>query len=927
MDNKDPLQTSEQDPQLQESNQNGSGTVSPEDKTVLLSEEDDATRVLADPESAPEGPTAPTPDIESVEQAGAQSQQMAGSDDATVLREPQEDETILREPAADDDATILNVDVDDDATVISDNEPRGDSTYIASVGTQHKKTAGSSDAGRLLKNRFVLEQKIGSGGMADVYKALDLRQQEARDRNPYVAIKILKEDFAKHKDAFISLQREASKTRGMPHKNIMAVYDFDVEGDTVFMAMELLTGEPLDDYLKRHPEGLEREIAWSLTRDICEGLIMAHSKNIVHSDFKPGNIYFTEENTAKILDFGIARAAENPGESSGGGDETVFDAGSLGALTPTYASYEMLTGQTPTKSDDVFAVALVAYEMFTGKHPYGRTPADKALERGLVPERIPFMKRRHWKALLKGLAIKNEDRTQTMEEFLEGMFSEDFPFVRYGVIGVVASAIIGYGAYTQLTEGPVQDEALIGAQQALDLRKEDFRELLTDSTFTAQWEEDIREGLDDINDANESLMKDYSQLPDPDLPSYQNRVQQLYAEEVQRLRQQYEQEIDQPGKELDPADLLATAQGYLETMKNQYNFDPQMSLAQDGSLKLAIRTRDSERKRDAAEKERQRQEELRLAREAKNKAESEARAQQQENEYNQTMAALTEQMKCKKTFKDKDGMAGSVKLLQEKHAEKFALVREDILAGMAKCITKNRIQNPDAAKGSRLAVMAMFPGERSISSIKIQARDACRSRSLVGKGARNKKCQDPLQFGGKGPELVVIPKSKDFNVFAIGKTELKIGEYNVYCKETGCQQLTGSNSLPATNLSIEQINSYLNWISEQSGRSYRLPTVAEWHYAASTNKKESVNVNVNCTVNSRGVRLGDKLVKTLSGKPNGWGLYHHIGNAQELAVEGEGFAALGGAHTDAKKECTVDKKIAHTGTGDAVTGIRVYRQI
>ncbi len=898
MENKDPAKSSAPQPGVpEEPGDTARGAA--DDKTVLLPKANERVSTRGNP----------------------------ADDDATVLREPEADDdaTVLRSDV-EDDATVINADLDDDATVLANNEPRSDSTYIASIGAESKRVRGSSDAGRLLKNRFVLEQKIGSGGMADVYKALDLRQQEARDRNPYVAIKILKEDFAKHKDAFISLQREASKTRGMPHKNIMAVYDFDVEGDTVFMAMELLTGEPLDDYLKKHPEGLERETAWNLTRDICEGLIMAHSKNIVHSDFKPGNIYFTEEKTAKILDFGIARAAENPGESSGG-DETVFDAGSLGALTPTYASYEMLTGQTPTKSDDVYAVALVAYEMFTGKHPYGRTPADKALDRGLVPERIPFMKRRHWKALLKGMAIKNEDRTQTVEEFMEGMFSEDFPILRWASVGLVAAAIIGYGAYTQLTGGTVKDEALIGAQQELGLRKQDFLKILTEVDFTPQWEKDIREGLDEINKANLSLIKDYSQLPDPDLPDYQNRVQELYLNEVRRLRQQYEQEIDQPGRELDPDDLLQTAQTHLETAKLQYNFNEQNTLAQEGSLKLALRARDTEREKDAAAQERQRQEELRLAREAREKAEALAKQQAADNEYTQTMAALEEQMKCKKSFKDKVGMAASVKVLQDRHAERFAAVKDEILANMASCITKNRIQSPDAAKESRLAVMAIFPGEKSISSIKVQARDACRSRSLIGRGARNKKCQDPLQFGGKGPELVVIPKNKDFEIFAIGKTELKIGEYNAFCKETGCEQLTGSNSLPVTNLSVEQINAYLAWISEQSGRTYRLPTVAEWSYAAKTDKPEEVDVNVNCTVNSRGVKLGEKLVKTLSGKPNGWGLYHHIGNAQELATEGEGLVAMGGAHTDPKKECTADRKIAHSGSPDEVTGIRVYRQI
>ena len=254
--------------------------------------------------------------------------------------------------------------------------------------------------GRILKNRFVLEQLLGSRGMGDVYKALDLRQQEAHEHNPYVAIKLLKKDFAQHKDSIISLQREMSKTRHMRSEHIMGMYDFDAEGDTVFVAMELVSGMPLSDFLKEHPEGVSREDAWNIIRGICEGLKAAHALNIVHSDFKPGNIFYTEDKVAKVFDFGIARAIpstlvdDDAGQDREGTDTTVFDPVTLGALTPAFASYEMLTGQVPAKSDDVYAVALVAYELFTGKHPYNRAPADKALARGMQPEPIPFLKRR-----------------------------------------------------------------------------------------------------------------------------------------------------------------------------------------------------------------------------------------------------------------------------------------------------------------------------------------------------------------------------------------------------------------------------------------------------------------------------------------------------------------------------------------------------
>ena len=91
----------------------------------------------------------------------------------------------------------------------------------------------------ILNNRFVLESTLGAGGMGTVYKAQDLRKVEARDPNPYVATKILNSDFKNHPDAFISLQREASRSHKLSHPNIVTVHDFDRDQDTIYMTMEL----------------------------------------------------------------------------------------------------------------------------------------------------------------------------------------------------------------------------------------------------------------------------------------------------------------------------------------------------------------------------------------------------------------------------------------------------------------------------------------------------------------------------------------------------------------------------------------------------------------------------------------------------------------------------------------------------------------
>jgi len=271
--------------------------------------------------------------------------------------------------------------------------------------------------GAIVKNRFRLEDLLGEGGMGVVYRALDERKWEAGDRDPYVAIKIISEAFLNHPESLKALQRESRKTQQLPHKNIVAVYDFDREGNRAFMTMELLVGQSLKEVIRTHKRGLDPKLAIHIITGICHALAFAHSKGIVHSDLKPGNVFLTHDNIVKVFDFGLARAALD--SATGDGEKTLFDAGTLGALTPAYASYEMLKFSEPVTQDDIYALACIAYELFTGRHPFDKTKATKAYEQGLSPKRIKFLNKRQWKGLEKGLAFKKKDRTPSVEAFYQ----------------------------------------------------------------------------------------------------------------------------------------------------------------------------------------------------------------------------------------------------------------------------------------------------------------------------------------------------------------------------------------------------------------------------------------------------------------------------------------------------------------------------
>ncbi|MGH8548505.1 MAG: protein kinase domain-containing protein, partial [Methylococcales bacterium] len=130
--------------------------------------------------------------------------------------------------------------------------------------------------GAILKDRFVLKEILGSGGMGVVFKALDRRKQEARDKEPYVAVKVLNSHFRNNPESFIALQRETKRAQTLSHPNVVTVYDFDRDGSHVFMTMECLSGQPLNKFIKGLGEkGLALKRAWPIIQAMGQALAYA----------------------------------------------------------------------------------------------------------------------------------------------------------------------------------------------------------------------------------------------------------------------------------------------------------------------------------------------------------------------------------------------------------------------------------------------------------------------------------------------------------------------------------------------------------------------------------------------------------------------------------------------------------------------------
>ena len=349
--------------------------------------------------------------------------------------------------------------VDIDLNSVSDTDTSGPSFTSAtgptgtewsdpSAGVQH--AGGEMGPGSIIKHRFKLLEVLGVGGMGKVYKGIDLLKEEARDKHPYVAIKLLNEDFRDHPEAFISLQRESSRQQKLAHPNIATVYDFDRlggPGTPVYITMELMEGMPLNDYIKkvvRKQGGLPFNEAFTIIKQLGAALSYAHERRLVHSDFKPGNAFLCNDGTVKTLDFGIARAVKNP--VTGEAEKTLFDPGKLGALTPAYASLEMLEGEEPDTRDDTYALGCVAYELLTGKHPFNKLPANKAKENNLLPPLVKGLKAKQNRALRRAVAFRREDRSPNVDHFIEELEARYIWYKHPLTVAAVIIFAVGIGA-------------------------------------------------------------------------------------------------------------------------------------------------------------------------------------------------------------------------------------------------------------------------------------------------------------------------------------------------------------------------------------------------------------------------------------------------------------------------------------------------
>ncbi len=259
----------------------------------------------------------------------------------------------------------------------------------------------------LLNNRYQIEGRIGSGGMAEVYRARDLMLERT------VAVKLLREDFSRDPAFRERFRQEAKAAANLSHPNIVTIHDFGFDDQQIFIVMEYIPGTDLKTILESRGK-LNVDEALKLIIQACAGVGYAHRAGLVHCDVKPHNMIVTPDQRLKVTDFGIARALASIHAQ---------EVNNVVWGSPQYFSPEQASGRPPSPASDVYGLGVVLYEMLTGQLPFiANTAAELShMHRTVAPvppsQLNPLIPPNLEQACLKVLSKEPSMRYRTADQF------------------------------------------------------------------------------------------------------------------------------------------------------------------------------------------------------------------------------------------------------------------------------------------------------------------------------------------------------------------------------------------------------------------------------------------------------------------------------------------------------------------------------
>ena len=317
---------------------------------------------------------------------------------------------------------------------------------------------------------YQLEERIGVGGMGEVYKAVDTRL------NRRVAVKFLTNTLANNKDAKRQLMKEAQAVAMLDHPNICSVHSIEQMEDSQFIVMQFIEGQTLGESIGAR-DTTPAEFR-SIARQILSGVAFAYSHGVIHRDLKPGNIMLTPDGTIKVLDFGLAKIIPQRSLLDNGATDDVSQFSQAGAIigTVSYMSPEQLRGERLDYRSDVFSVGVVLYELLSGKNPFKQDSQAETIAAVLGSDPPPLDLSPDFSAgyseiAKKCLAKKREDRFQSAAEILVELDNAEnrtyrspqrkFRLAASAVLAVIVLAVVLFAAFFFTASSPQRTLAVL----------------------------------------------------------------------------------------------------------------------------------------------------------------------------------------------------------------------------------------------------------------------------------------------------------------------------------------------------------------------------------------------------------------------------------------------------------------------------------
>ncbi len=275
--------------------------------------------------------------------------------------------------------------------------------------------------GMTVADRYEVLEKIGTGGMSDVYRAKDHKL------NRHVAVKVLKQEFSENKDFLQKFRSEAQSAAGLMHPNIVNVYDVGEDSGSHYIVMELVEGITLKKYIEKKARLSVRE-AVSIAIQVAQGIEAAHNNHIIHRDIKPQNVIISMDGKVKVTDFGIAKAATS----------NTITSNVMGSVH--YTSPEQVRGGFSDEKSDIYSLGITLFEMLTGRVPFnGDTTVAVAIKhiqepmpspRDYVPEIPVSLEKIVLKCTQKSPDRRYQSAPELIEDLKRSLISPDEDFVK-----------------------------------------------------------------------------------------------------------------------------------------------------------------------------------------------------------------------------------------------------------------------------------------------------------------------------------------------------------------------------------------------------------------------------------------------------------------------------------------------------------------